>query len=257
MVMTNLRRAYSSTYSSFYHNSAIGATNTRYADIIAICLISIAIACPPLLAMPDSSPETKPSQMIRVPTPLIGAVRELSRLHRQGRTSEILSGLDELILTLESSSSSRYNTNSKTLSEIMERLDKVESNKTDECSSNELVDAERIEDLENEIEGIIYRMEQFTDAIIQIQNYLNNQQSAQKRKKKSYYNNSYYQRQTPRIQPLTEEGLAKRLGVSNNNLRNERIELPSPHFVAWCKRRDSSNIGWEYNQDTGLYHPVM
>ena len=100
-------------------------------------------------------------------------------------------------------------------------------------------------------------MEQFTDAIIQIQNYLNNQQSAQKRKKKSYYNNSYYQRQTPRIQPLTEEGLAKRLGVSNNNLRNERIELPSPHFVAWCKRRDSSNIGWEYNQDTGLYHPVM
>ncbi|MEO1184938.1 MAG: hypothetical protein AAFX46_09630, partial [Cyanobacteria bacterium J06636_27] len=151
--------------------------------------------------MPDSSPEHKPSQMIRVPTPLIGAVRELSRLHRQGRTSEILQGLEELIVTLESSSSSRYNTNSKTLSEIMERLDKVESNKTDECSSNEIVDAERIDDLEEKVDSIVSRMEQFADAIRQIQNHLNNQQ---KKNKKSYYNNSSYYRQTPQMKPLTE-----------------------------------------------------
>lgn len=204
--------------------------------------------------MPDSSPEHKPSQMIRVPTPIIGAVRELSRLHRQGRTSEILQGLEELIVTLESSSSSRYNTNSKTLSEIMERLDKVESNKTDECSSNEIVDAERIDDLEEKVDSIVSRMEQFADAIRQIQNHLNNQQ---KKNKKSYYNNSSYYRQTPQMKPLTEEGLAKRLSVSLEVLRKERTELPTPHFVAWCKRRDTSNIGWEYNQDTGLYHPVM
>ncbi|MBE9213698.1 hypothetical protein IQ247_13655 [Plectonema cf. radiosum LEGE 06105] len=204
--------------------------------------------------MPDSSPEHKPSQMIRVPTPIIGAVRELSRLHRQGRTSEILQGLEELISTLESSSSSRYNTNSKTLSEIMERLDKVESNKTDECSSNEIVDAERINNLEDKVDSIVSRIEQFTDAIRQIQNHLNNQH---KNNKKSYYNNSSSSRQTPRIQPLTEEGLALRFGVSLETVRKQRIDLPSPHFVAWCKRRDTSNIGWEYNQDTGLYHPVM
>ncbi len=30
---------------SFCHNAATGVTNTRYADIIAIGLISIAIAC--------------------------------------------------------------------------------------------------------------------------------------------------------------------------------------------------------------------
>ncbi|MEA5598179.1 hypothetical protein [Rivularia sp. UHCC 0363] len=204
--------------------------------------------------MPDSSPEHKPSQMIRVPTPIIGAVRSLSRLHRQGRTSEILQGLEELISTLESSSSSRYNTNSKTLSEIMERLDKVESNKTDECSSNEIVDAERINNLEDKVDSIVSRIEQFTDAIRQIQNHLNNQH---KNNKKSYYNNSSSSRQTPRIQPLTEEGLALRFGVSLETVRKQRIDLPSPHFVAWCKRRDTSNIGWEYNQDTGLYHPVM
>ncbi|NJL77633.1 MAG: hypothetical protein HC836_35520 [Richelia sp. RM2_1_2] len=204
--------------------------------------------------MPDSSPEHKPSQMIRVPTPIIGAVRELSRLHRQGRTSEILQGLEELISTFYCSSSSRYDTNSKTLSEIMERLDKVESNKTDECSSNEIVDAERINNLEDKVDSIVSRIEQFTDAIRQIQNHLNNQH---KNNKKSYYNNSSSSRQTPRIQPLTEEGLALRFGVSLETVRKQRIDLPSPHFVAWCKRRDTSNIGWEYNQDTGLYHPVM
>ena len=209
--------------------------------------------------MSDSSPSHKPpSQMIRVPTPLIGAVRELSRLHRQGRTTEVLKGLEELIFTLESSSSSRYYDNfSKSLSEIMERLNKLESNSGDEYSSNEVYDAERIDDLEEKIEGIVSRMEQFAEAIIQIQKYLNNQQFAQKRKKKSYYNNSYYQSQTPRMKPLTEEGLAKRLGVSVETIRKERIDLPSPHFVGWCKRRDSSNIGWEYNQDTGLYYPVL
>jgi hypothetical protein len=32
----------------------------------------------------------KPSQMLRVPTVLVDAVRELSRLHRQGKTREIM-----------------------------------------------------------------------------------------------------------------------------------------------------------------------
>ncbi|QLE53648.1 hypothetical protein FD724_37325 (plasmid) [Nostoc sp. C057] len=54
-------------------------------------------------------------------------------------------------------------------------------------------------------------MTQLAEAIIKIQDYLNNQQ---KRGQKSYYNNSSYSGQSPRMQPLTEEGLAKRLGVS-------------------------------------------
>ncbi|MHC5731279.1 MAG: hypothetical protein ACYTXY_45750, partial [Nostoc sp.] len=61
--------------------------------------------------MPD---ENKPSEMIRVPTLLIPAVRELSRLHRQGRTSELLHSLDELLLALDSNSRSA-NSTSQTL----------------------------------------------------------------------------------------------------------------------------------------------
>ncbi|MFS0520305.1 hypothetical protein ACEYW6_37310, partial [Nostoc sp. UIC 10607] len=64
------------------------------------------------------------------------------------------------------------------------------------------------------------RMTQLAEAIIKIQDYLNNQQ---KRGQKSYYNNSSYSGQSPRMQPLTEEGLASRLGVRKLYARSELI----------------------------------
>ncbi len=196
--------------------------------------------------------ENKPSEMIRVPTPLIPAVRELSRLHRQGRTSELLHSLDELILALDSNTRSANSTN-QTILAICERLDNLESQLSGESNSKETPSIHNLVDLEQKIEAITNRMAQFAEAIIQIQNHLNNQP---RRRNKSYYNNSYYQGQTPRIQPLTEESLASRLGVSVETVRSERINLQPPLFVAWCKRKDTSGIGWEFNQDTGLYHPV-
>ncbi|QLE53541.1 hypothetical protein FD724_37315 (plasmid) [Nostoc sp. C057] len=39
-------------------------------------------------------------------------------------------------------------------------------------------------------------------------------------------------------------------------VRNERINLPPPLFVAWCKNKDRAGLGWEFNQNTGLYQPV-
>ncbi|MHC5739421.1 hypothetical protein [Nostoc sp.] len=198
------------------------------------------------------SDENKPSEMIRVPTPLIPAVRELSRLHRQGRTSELLHSLDELILALDSNSRSA-NSTSQTLLAICSRLDNLELQLSGESNSKETPSIHNLADLEQKIEEMTARMTQFTEAIIKIQNHLNNQP---RRQNKSYYNNSYYQGQTPRIQPLTEESLASRLGVSVETVRKERNNLQPPLFVAWCKRKDASGIGWEFNQDTGLYHPV-
>jgi hypothetical protein len=96
-------------------------------------------------------------------------------------------------------------------------------------------------------------MTQLAEAIIKIQNYLNNQQG---RANKSYYNNSSYRGQSPRMQPLTEEGLASRLGVNQETVRKERINLHPPLFVAWCKGKDRAGLGWEFNENTGLYHPV-
>ncbi|RUR72609.1 hypothetical protein ACF3DV_34395 (plasmid) [Chlorogloeopsis fritschii PCC 9212] len=201
--------------------------------------------------MPDTSND-KPSQMIRVPTPLIPAVRELSRLHRQGLTNEVLHSLDELILALDSNSRSANSTN-QTLLAICSRLDKLESQLSGESNSKETPSIHNLADLEQKIEVITNRMAQFAEAIIKIQNHLNNQP---RRQKKSYYNNSSYQGQTPRIQPLTEESLAARLGLTIETIREQRINLPPPLFVAWCKGKDKSGMGWQFNQDTGLYHPV-
>jgi septal ring factor EnvC (AmiA/AmiB activator) len=203
--------------------------------------------------MSETLDENKPSQMIRVPTPLIPAVRELSRLHRQGRTSEVLQCLDELILALDNSSGySTSNATSQTLSAIYERLDNLESQLLGEEPRNETSETKRLASLEQKIEGMTSRMAQFADAIIQIQNNLNNQP----KRNKSYYNNSYYPKQTTRIQPLTEDNLAKRLGVNVETVRKERSSQPPPLFVGWSKRKDSSGIGWEFNEKTGLYHPV-
>jgi hypothetical protein len=62
--------------------------------------------------------EEKPSQMLRVPNALIDAVRSLSRLHRQGRSTEVLSGLDNLIKTLEFGNGSGSNGAYQTISRL-------------------------------------------------------------------------------------------------------------------------------------------
>jgi chromosome segregation ATPase len=141
----------------------------------------------------------------------------------------------------------------ETILAICSRLDKLESQFSSESNSNETEAIHNLADLEEKIEGITARMTQFTEAIIKIQNHLNNQQG---RGKKSYYNNSSYQGHTPRIQPLTEEGLASRLGVSQETVREQRNKLHPPLFVAWCKGKDKSGMGWEFNENTGLHHPV-
>ncbi|MCC5613157.1 hypothetical protein LC612_42395 [Nostoc sp. CHAB 5834] len=137
----------------------------------------------------------------------------------------------------------------ETIIAICERLDKLESEFASGSNSKQTTAIHNLADLEQKVEGTCARMTQLAEAIIKIQNYLNNQQ---KRGQKSYYNNSSFQGHTPRMQPLTEEGLASRLGVSQESVRKERIKLPPPLFVAWCKGKDRAGLGWEFNENTGL-----
>ncbi|AFZ04580.1 hypothetical protein [Calothrix sp. PCC 6303] len=198
------------------------------------------------------SDENKPSQMLRVPTPLIDAVRELSRLHRQGKTSEVLSGLDDLIFTLEFSSASPKNSAPQAILEICSRLDNLESQFSGSSNNNEVSSTKRLNDLEQKIDSINNRLTQFAEAIMLLQSNINNQP----RRSKSYNSNSYYKGQSVKFQPITEESLASRLGVTPESLRKERESQPAPLFFAWSKRKDTSGIGWEFNDKTNLYHPI-
>ncbi|QFS51161.1 hypothetical protein [Nostoc sphaeroides] len=164
--------------------------------------------------------------------------------------SQIKASVEKYLVTSNNSNASLTN---ETIIAICERLDKLESEFSNESNSNQTTVIDNLANLEQKIEKMTARMTQLAEAIIKIQNYLNNQQG---RGKKSYYNNSSYRGQSPRMQPLTEEGLAFRLGVSEESVRKERINLPPPLFVAWCKGKDRSGIGWEFNENTGLYQPA-
>jgi gas vesicle protein len=164
--------------------------------------------------------------------------------------SQIKASVKDYLANSDKSHSSPTN---ETMLDICERLDEIESQLKSESNSNQTTVIDNLANLEQKVEKMYARMTQLAEAIIKIQDYLNNQQG---RGNKSYYNNSSYRGQSPRMQPLTEEGLASRLGVNQETVRKERINLHPPLFVAWCKGKDRAGLGWEFNENTGLYHPV-
>ncbi|MBD2533734.1 hypothetical protein H6G97_30940 [Nostoc flagelliforme FACHB-838] len=163
---------------------------------------------------------------------------------------KIKASVEKYLAVSNKNHSSHHN---ETIRAICERLDKLESEFSNESNSNQTTAIDNLANLEQKVEKMYARMTQLAEAIIKIQDYLNNQQ---KRGQKSYYNNSSFKAHTPRMQPLTEEGLASRLGVSEETVRKERIKLPPPLFVAWCKSKDRAGLGWEFNENTGLYQPA-
>ncbi|MBW4568795.1 MAG: hypothetical protein KME31_12445 [Tolypothrix carrinoi HA7290-LM1] len=58
------------------------------------------------------------------------------------------------------------------------------------------------------------------------------------------------------LQPYTGENLAKRLGVDIATLTRERENNTQAEFESWCRRKDPSPVGWRFNSNSGLYHPV-
>ncbi len=141
----------------------------------------------------------------------------------------------------------------ETISAISSRLDEIEAQIENKSTGIETPSNCQPDDLVQKIESMATRMTQLTDAIVKIQNYLNSQP---KQRNRNYGRNAYSQASTPRMKPLTQEGLASRLGVSVETLREQTAKLPPPLFVAWCKGKDSSSMGWELNEETGFYHPV-
>ncbi|WP_260447526.1 hypothetical protein, partial [Nostoc sp. UCD120] len=93
---------------------------------------------------------------------------------------------------LVKSNKTHSDSTNETIRAICERLDKLESefsNESNESNSNQTTVIDNLANLEQKIEKMTARMTQLAEAIIKIQDYLNNQQ---KRGQKSYYNNSSY-----------------------------------------------------------------
>ena len=91
--------------------------------------------------------KTPPSEMIRVPTVLIPVVRHLAKIHRDGHTTALLQGLQELIAQFDSSVKLEATSE---LQQVEEKLGELE---THLCQQDQQVDS-KIEALSKQLEKI-------------------------------------------------------------------------------------------------------
>ncbi|MBD2778644.1 hypothetical protein [Iningainema tapete] len=196
----------------------------------------------------SKSKKTPPSQMLRVPTPLIEAVKELSRLHRLGQTNAVLLGLQSLISNIDSNTDSDIGA-SETVKQLQLRLEKLESRFDSDIDSKSILKS--VTNLEEKLEALTTRLAQLEGAMMVLQR--NN--SGAKRSSRSYPN-QYYQREAPQLQPFEEKNLALRLVTDVATLRQKRETMTEKEFVRWCKDRDPSSMGWRYEEKDKLYYPV-
>lgn len=155
--------------------------------------------------------KTPPSEMIRVPTALIPAVRQLSLIHRQGHTIALLQALEELTTKFDS------NIDIKNSGKLEQKLDNLESH------------------LDTKLEAITKKLEQMERAL-QAGRYNNT------RPQRQTYS---YQNYQVELQPRTNESLAQRLAVSPQSLIAEREKLSVKEFISWSRNRDP--MSWSGN----------
>lgn len=174
--------------------------------------------------------KASPSEMIRVPTALIPAVRELSRLHREGHTIALLQALEDVIIEFDSSDDIDLAPSNKSVEMLEKRLDKIESKFT------------------SKLDAITKSLEQLTRAGITTTKGNNQRRS-----------NSYNLHHQPTLElgSFTHENLAKRLGLDTKTLLKERQNLTPKEFISYTKSRDPRPYGWEWKETEGLYYPVQ
>lgn len=179
--------------------------------------------------------KSPPSEMIRVPVPLIGIVRQLSKLHRQGHTIALLQALEELVATFDSNIDIDAVVGSKQVLQLQEKLEELESY---------LADRDKL--VETKLEAITKKLELIERAISSTR-----YNSQPKQRRQSYP----YQQTQVELQPRTNSSLAPRLGVTPQSLIAEREKLSTKEFLSYTRNRDPMSVGWEWNPSDGLYHP--
>lgn len=195
--------------------------------------------------------DSPPSQMTRVPTPLIPAVRELSRLHRQGRTEQILSGLQSLISAIDSSTefSVDINSDNAAIAKLIQRIEKLEAGLSDiNLDSTAIAElTQRIEKLEGAVEslprteGEKLHSQPPRNAVQKSSSpHLNKISSSKKRQP------------TPK-EPLIQGRLAERLGIDTSTITRRRKR---DDFKPWVQSLDPDGWVWEYDWVEKRFYPV-
>jgi hypothetical protein len=230
--------------------------------------------------MPD-----EPSKMIRVPTPLIEAVRELSRLHRQGRTKAVLEGVKKLVIVIDSETDIDIDSVRDSLSKLTERLERLESEQSDskqdiDIANITLLISERLEKVETDIESIALTITDLNVRLSDLEGVGDIGYAVTPLSKLELLDeistdsettvevgeqvdivadsNAIAESESPLlpVAPLTQSALAKRLGCSDKAIEKHRKQGSKEQFAIWSGARDPNSIAWTWEGSGGRGQPL-
>jgi hypothetical protein len=230
--------------------------------------------------MPD-----EPSKMIRVPTPLIEAVRELSRLHRQGRTKAVLEAVEKLVVIIDSEDDVDIDSVREALSKLTERLERIESERSDskqdsDIASITLLISERLEKVESDIESIALTITDLNVRLSDLEGVGDIGYAVTPLSELELLDDLDTDSETtPEVEeprdivfdssviaesessllpqaPLTQSALAKRLGCSDKAIEKHRKQGSKEQFAIWSGARDPNSIAWTWEGSGGRGQPL-
>jgi hypothetical protein len=227
-------------------------------------------------------PNEPVSQMIRVPTPLVDAVRELARLHRQGRTKAVLEGVQRLIQAIDSNTDVDIDSVSETISRLSEKLDRLEAKQSE--SINIDVDKfahavfnidKRLEKVEDDINPMARMITDLNERVSDLEGVGDmgytvtplselellddiSQDSivtAETEDSRLDIGAIAQPESAPQVQaPLSQKALAARLGSSGKTINNFQ-KKGKESFAQWSRKYDPEGIAWTWEGQGGPGRP--
>ncbi|GAX45257.1 hypothetical protein NIES4075_62780 [Tolypothrix sp. NIES-4075] len=181
----------------------------------------------------------------KLPKTLTLALRKAARELNTTATDLVIKGLHHVLGSvpgIENSVESRLHQLEEELQHLAGSIEVGADNGTD---TRQL---ERLGNLEQKLEAIATRLSQIEGALA----VLGQRQQTSPTRRQAF---NYHPPQLE-LQPYTGENLAKRLGVDIATLTRERENNIPAEFESWCRRKDPSPVGWRFNSNSGLYHPI-
>ena len=223
--------------------------------------------------------------MIRVPTPLIEAVRELSRLHRQGRTKAVLEGVKKLVIVIDSETDIDIDSVRDSLSKLTKRLERLESEQSDSKQDIDIANinvliSERLEKVETDIESLAltvldlnvrlsdlegvgdigYAVTPLSELELLDDISTDSETTVEVGEQVDIVADSsaIAESESPLlpVAPLTQSALAKRLGCSDKAIEKHRKQGSKENFAAWSGDRDPDGIPWTWEGIGGRGQPL-
>ncbi len=196
----------------------------------------------------------------KLPRSLTNALRAKAQELNTTATDLVTQGLN---LVLGGKFDGKDNLHDETIQNILNRLQVLESGRTDSSTETRLkqletqisnldkgvdsgVDAGDIKDLKQKVEELVLQLAKIEGAITILS------QRSSGGGKRQPYNQILPQME---LQPYTGDNLARRLAVDIKTLERERKNLSLKEFESWCRSKDPRGFWWKFEND-GFYHPI-